>query len=67
MEKNSAKVLDETCNSNNDAYRDEVLYSAWVEPARIKNRSVVDLPTQFSEAVRANVQLFMARLYACQE
>lgn len=30
MEMESGKVLDEACNSNNDAYSDEGLYTAWL-------------------------------------
>ncbi len=31
METNSGKALDETCNCLNELYRDELLYSSWID------------------------------------
>ncbi len=31
MNNGTAKRLDELCNDNNDAYREEVLYETWAE------------------------------------
>jgi len=67
METNSAKVLDETCNSNNEAYSDEVLYAAWAQPPALAAANDAALLPQFPEALRMDVDAFMARLYACQE
>ena len=30
MEMGCAKLLDEACNRNNEAYRDELLYAEWL-------------------------------------
>ena len=30
MEMGCAKLLDEACNRNNEAYRDELLYAQWL-------------------------------------
>jgi len=32
---NSGKVLDEACNYFNETYRDEVLYTSWIENLQI--------------------------------
>lgn len=61
MDTNSGKVLDETCNHNNEFYNDEVLYTTWVESPRTKAVSA------YGASVQACVQSFMARLSACQE
>jgi hypothetical protein len=66
MEMNSAKILDEVCNLHNDAYSDEALYAEWVEPHRNEREPGKVPAPQFGEAVRANVEAFMARLCACQ-
>ena len=65
MEIKSAKVLDEACNQNNDAYNDEVLYAAWAEPLRFEKEQQRTVASQFGEAVKVNFEAFMARLYAC--
>jgi hypothetical protein len=35
MEMSSGKILDEACNCFNEVYRDEVLYTSWIE--RLQN------------------------------
>ena len=64
MDKQSAKILDEVCNQRNDKYGDEVLYAAWAEQR--PGDKVQDKGMPLSEAVRANVETFMARLCAFQ-
>jgi hypothetical protein len=60
METNSAKILDEACNCFNEVYRDEVLYTAWIE--RLRSGSVKAGTTPSSSAAGVSV-----RLYARQE
>lgn len=31
MDTNSGKILDENCNCLNELYRDELLYTSWIE------------------------------------
>ena len=63
METNSAKVLDEACNCNNEVYRDEALYATWAGEAANDATLAPPLP----HCLRADIDSFMARLNACQE
>lgn len=67
MEMGSAKILDEACNRYNEVYSDEVLYAAWAEVPHIDGEDDSALSAGSSEAYNADVDAFMARLYASQE
>lgn len=63
MEMRSAKLLDETCNSNNEAYGDEVFYGAWLAAAHAAAEyEVVEAP----QPGRADISTFLAGLGACR-
>ena len=61
MEMNTAKVLDEACNCFNEVYRDEVLYTSWIERLQTGSTTAGNAPAN------ANVTGFGARLYTRQE
>ncbi len=69
METRNAKLLDEACNSNNEAYCDEVLYAAWADAPRLEAANDPALAPRPSVVapLRALLDAFMARLCACQE
>lgn len=62
MKMGSAKMLDEACNHYNEVYNDEVLYSVWADAPHAEDVRRLAAPT--SEAYNADVDAFMARLYA---
>ena len=67
MEMSSGKVLDEACNHYNDVYSDEVLYASWAEAPRAELQPVATAAAAApASATGADVESFMARLYASQ-
>ncbi len=66
MDMNSAKILDEECNHNNDQFNDEALYAPWFEPARAQAGLAATVST-YSALTMMSFQNFMARLSVCQE
>jgi hypothetical protein len=69
METRNAKLLDEACNSYNEAYRDEALYAAWADAPRAANDPALSPPSSVTPlaSLRALADALMTRLYACHE
>ncbi len=69
METRNAKLLDEACNSYNEAYRDEALYAAWADASgpEAANDPALSPRASVIAPLRAILDAFMARLCACQE
>ena len=53
--------------SYGEAYGDEVLNAGWAEVPRIEARLEEAVVSARREPAKADVEGFMARLYACQE
>jgi hypothetical protein len=61
MDMNTGKVLDEACNCFNEVYRDEVLYTSWIERLQTGSATAGAVPAN------ANATGFGSRLYTRQE
>lgn len=67
MEMGSGKLLDETCSVYGEEYGSEVLYAGWADAPRLAERSEEVLETSNRPAASAELEGFLARLYAAQE
>ena len=62
----SGRVLDETCNENNEAYNDELLYSAWIKEPCLEKRLIEAVTSTYSQPNKKDVEHFMANFYCRQ-
>ena len=60
----TGRILDETCNKNNEAYSDEILYAARSEAPRVEEQLLEVVASTHDERARKEVERFMASLYA---
>lgn len=50
MDTNSGKILDENCNCLNELYRDELLYTSWIERRFGASRASATVPAAATAA-----------------
>ena len=67
MEMNTGRAYGEELGSYGEAYGDEVMNAGWAEVPRIETRLEEVVVSTRREPAKADVEGFMARLYACQE
>lgn len=67
MEMGTGRTCGGELGGYGEAYGDEVLNAAWAEVPRIEARLEEVVVSTHREPARADVEGFLARLYACQE
>lgn len=67
MEMGTGRAFNEESGSYGEAYGDEVLNAGWAEVPHVAARLEEVVLSTRHEPARADIDGFMARLYACQE